>query len=83
MSWNRLDARVRDVAVCELTDLQLQVLKLHLAGLGYRRISVMLTPARDPKTIRGHLDAAHRTLAQHGIHRRDDGTYYLQENQAA
>ena len=83
MSWNQLPPEVREVATCELTSLQLQVFKLKVAGLGYKRISVMLTPARDPSTVRAHWDAAHRTLSDHGIHRRTDGTYYVEETKAA
>lgn len=83
MSWNTLDPRIREIAARELTPCQLDVFKLKIAGLGYKRISVMLTPERDPTTVRQHFDAANRTLRRHGVGRRTDGIYYLEETARA
>lgn len=42
MSWSTLDPKLRSIAETELTPLQLDVLKLFLAGCGHKRISIML-----------------------------------------
>ena len=48
---------------------------LHLAGCGWRRISVMLEPERSPTTIRDHHDAALRKLRQRGVSVNADGSF--------
>lgn len=81
MSWNALQPKIRRIAVETLTERQMEVWTLYLAGCGQRRIATMLDLER--ATVREHLDAIHRRLRRHGVHRRADGTYYLEEATAA
>lgn len=62
MSWNTLDPTIRQLAERELTRKQLDVLKLHLAGCGTRRIATMLSISEP--TAREHLRLAKLRLAQ-------------------
>lgn len=77
MSWNTLDPTIKAIAQQALTRRQLDVWKLHLAGLGQRRIADMLQITRS--TVRSHLHDAHQTLARNGVHRDRTGRYYRKE----
>lgn len=77
MSYANLPEPIRRIAETHLTPKQHDVLKLHLAGLGQRRIATMLHLHRT--TIRDHLTAAHDTLEQHGVCRDGTGRYYQKE----
>lgn len=63
MSWNTLDRRHQQIAERELTDRQLQVFKLWLAGHSSRRIARALDIAEP--TARGHLDRALQKIRPH------------------
>ena len=77
MSWNTLHPDIRHIATTVLTPKQLDVWKLHLAGLGARRISDMLGVTRS--TIRSHLHHTHTALEQAGVHHDASGRYYQKE----
>lgn len=62
MSWNRVPADIQRTAEANLTQRQLDVLKLHLAGCGTRRIATMLSISEP--TAREHLRLAKLRLAQ-------------------
>lgn len=62
MSWNQLPVNIRETATGALTRRQLDVLKLHLAGCGTRRIATMLDLSEP--TIREHLRRAKANLAR-------------------
>lgn len=79
MSWNTLDPHIRHTAEQVLTRKQLDVWKLHLAGLGTRRIADMLHITRS--TTRTHLADTHTRLEQAGIHL-DASGHYHQEHAA-
>jgi DNA-binding NarL/FixJ family response regulator len=63
MSWNTLDPAAKHHAQTHLTQRQLDILTLHLAGCGTRRISTMLGIHRT--TVKDHLRTALTTMAQH------------------
>ncbi len=63
MTWNTLPPATRATAEQLLTRKQLDILKLHLAGYGIRRISLALDIS--PSTVRSHLDRATQKLAPH------------------
>lgn len=83
MSWNRTPPDVRTICERTLNQQQLEVLKLKMAGLGYRRIAVSLTPERDPKSIRDMLDRIDKNLRRHNVHPAGDGTYHLERKDTA
>lgn len=56
MSWSTIPPAHQSAIAAALTSKQLDVYKLHLAGCGYRRISLMLDI--NPSTVRTHLDSA-------------------------
>jgi DNA-binding CsgD family transcriptional regulator len=60
MSWRTLPPHVRQAAEHALTRKQLDVLKLHLAGCGTRRIATMLSISEP--TAREHLRRAKARL---------------------
>lgn len=60
MSWSSLPPARRELIAAALTTKQIDVYKLHLAGCGHRRASLML--GLDESTIRGHLDRALRKI---------------------
>lgn len=62
MSWNRVPADIQRTATEALTPKQLDVLKLHLAGCGTRRIATMLSISEP--TAREHLRLAKLRLSQ-------------------
>jgi DNA-binding CsgD family transcriptional regulator len=63
MSWKTLDPNIQTIATRELTRKQLDVLKLHLAGCGTRRIATMLDISEP--TAREHLRRARAKLRPH------------------
>lgn len=62
MSWSTLPPTIQNTATRALTRRQLDVLKLHLAGCGTRRIATMLDLSEP--TIREHLRRAKANLAR-------------------
>lgn len=77
MTWAQLPSEVQAAALEALSPKQLDVFKLHLAGLGARRISDMLSISRS--TARTHLADAHRKLEQAGVSVDAAGRYYRNE----
>ena len=77
MSWASLDSRIRTIAQNELTEKQLDVFKLYVAGCGHKRIAMMLFIGIP--TARTHLDAANHTLAKHGVLQTGPRSYVLKE----
>lgn len=67
MSWNTLPPATRKHAETHLTQRQLDILILHLAGCGTRRISTMLGIHRT--TVKDHLHTALTTMAEHNEER--------------
>lgn len=63
MSWNHLTPELQTIAQQVLTRKQLDVLKLHLAGCGTRRIATMLDISEP--TAREHLRRALAKLRPH------------------
>jgi DNA-binding CsgD family transcriptional regulator len=81
VSWSTLPLEIREVAERVLTRMQLRVWVLELAGLSERRIAEKLKLSR--WTIRDHHQAAYRELRRAGVRQHADGTWHLDDSEAA
>lgn len=66
-SWNCLNPETKAVAEELLTDRQLEVFKLWMAGAGHKRIALML--GISPSTARTHKERAIQQMAPYIISR--------------
>lgn len=81
MSWNMLPEEVKQAAQVTLTEKQLTVFKLELAGLSVRSIGRHLNIARQGAA--DHLYAAHKNLRAAGVHQDEYGRWTLQRDEVA
>lgn len=81
MSWSALPENVRLAATATLTEKQLAVFKLELAGLSLRQIGRHLDIAR--ATALDHTEAAHRNLLRAGVRQDGSGKWIIDTKEAA
>lgn len=81
MSWNTLPPHIQEAAEKVLTQGQLQVFKLELAGLSKRGIALHLDLPRT--TVYDRLQSTERTLRLNGITQDEFGRWHTTERTAA